>query len=283
MKLSMIHWMREEPLEETVARLAASGYDGLELNGEPDLYDVARVRACLDQHGIELWGAVTLMEHGGRDMVHPDRYVRVGTQRYLEDTIRMIAELGGDVLCCVPSTIGKTQPLADPASEWQWCVDGLRAAGEYAGEHGVRIALEPITRFETYLLNRAEQALAMVADVGLSNVGVCLDTYHMHQEEQDPLAAIRAAGSLLFDFHVADSNRRPPGEGAIDWPPIIAALDEVGYEGHLTAEVDPPRDRSRLATVPEEDGQFTSDYYDQVVAATPSFLRSLVAATPART
>ena len=275
MKLSMIHWMREEPLEQTVARLASAGYDGLEINGEPDHYDAVEVRDILDRHGIVLWGAVTLMEHGGRDMVHPDRFVRVGTQRYLQDTIQLIADLGGQVLCCVPSTIGKTQPLTTPSTEWQWCIDGLRAAGEFAGERGVKIALEPITRFETYLLNRAEQALAMVEDVDLSNVGVCLDTYHMHQEEQDPLQAIRTVGDRLFDFHVADSNRRPPGQGAVDWPPILRALDEIGYTGHLTAEVDPPRDRSRLATVPEEDGQFAGAYYDQVVAATPAFLRTV--------
>src|SRR5581483_3025442 len=82
MKLSMIHWMRQEPLEQTVERLAAAGYDGLEINGEPDLYDTGEVRDLLERHGIELWGAVTLMEHGGRDLVHPDRYVRIGTQRY---------------------------------------------------------------------------------------------------------------------------------------------------------------------------------------------------------
>ena len=111
MKLSMIHWMREEPLEETVGRLAASGYDGIELNGEPALYDAGAVRSCLESHGIVAWGAVTLMEHGGRDLVHPDRYVRVGTQRYLEETIQLIADLGGSVLCCVPSTITMRAPL----------------------------------------------------------------------------------------------------------------------------------------------------------------------------
>lgn len=283
MKLSMIHWMRQEPLEATVTRMATAGYDGLEINGEPDQYDTGEVRDILERHGIDLWGAVTLMEHGGRDMVHPDRYVRIGTQQYLEDTIQLISDLGGQVLCCVPSTIGKTQPLAAPLTEWQWCVDGLRAAGEFAGERGVRIAVEPITRFETYLLNRAEQAIAMVEDVDLPNVGVCLDTYHMNQEEQDPLAAIRAVGSRMVDFHVADSNRRPPGQGAIDWESILRGLEEIGYDGHLTAEVDPPRDRSRLATVPEEDGEFASDYYDEVVAATPAFLRSLaVTATGTR-
>jgi sugar phosphate isomerase/epimerase len=275
MKLSMIHWMRDEPIEETIARLARCGFDGIEINGEPTLYDAPLVRGCLDEHRLVAWGAVTLMEHGGRDMVHPDRYVRVGTQSYLYETIDLIAGLGGSVLCCVPATIGKLAPLAPPSVEWEWCREGLRAAGEYAGERNVKIAIEPITRFETYLFNRADQALAMVADVDLPNVGVCLDAFHMNIEEDAPLAAIRATGSKLFDFHVADSNRKPPGQGTLDWPEILRVLDEVGYEGHLTAEVDPPRDRSRLGTVPEEDGQLAGDYYEGVVAATPKYLRSL--------
>jgi sugar phosphate isomerase/epimerase len=273
-KLSMIHWMRSEPIEETIARLARTGWDGIEINGEPALYDADLVRSCLEEHGLVAWGAVTLMDYG-RDMVHPDRYVRIGTQAYLHETIDLIAALGGTVLCCVPVTIGKLTSLASPSVEWNWCREGLRTAGEYAGERGVRIALEPITRFETYLLNRAEQALAMVEDVDLPNVGVCLDTFHMNIEETAPLDAIREAGPRLFDFHVADNNRKPPGQGTLDWPSILRTLQEVGYAGHLSAEVEPPRDRSRLATVPEQDGQYTSDFYEDLVAATPKYLRSL--------
>jgi len=272
----MIHWMRSEPLEETVSRLARCGYDGIELNGEPDLYDAGAVADCLDRNGIACWGAVTLMEHGGRDMVHPDLYVRRGTQSYLEDTIDLIARLGGNVLCCVPATIGKLKPLAPADAEWKWCLDGLRAAGEFAGERDVRIALEPITRFETYLFNRAEQAMEMVADVDLPNVGICLDTFHMNIEEDEPLQAIRTVGPVLYDFHIADSNRRPPGKGTLDWSAILLALSDAGYSGHLTAEVDPPRDRSTLARVPEdESGRFSEVYYEEVVASTPRYLRAV--------
>ena len=93
MQISMIHWMRREPLEETIGRLARSGYDGLEINGEPDQYDVGEVRESLQRHGIVLWGAVTLMEHGGRDMVHPDRYVRIDATRPVDDVHRELLAL----------------------------------------------------------------------------------------------------------------------------------------------------------------------------------------------
>ena len=272
----MIHWMRDEPLEETVSRLARAGYDGIELNGEPARYDAPEVRDCLERHEIEAWGAVTLMEHEGRDMLHPDQYVRVGTETYLRDTIDLIAAIGGRTLCCVPSTIGKTRPLADVDSEWSWCVDALRRLGDHAGERGVRIALEPITRFETYFLNRAEQALRLADDVGLENVGVCLDTYHMNMEEEDPLAAIRAVGDRLFDFHVADSNRMPAGEGTLDWAELLGVVWEVGYDGFLTVEVEPARDHTPLRSVPEQDGQFESGYYDDIVSRTVKHLQAAV-------
>jgi D-psicose/D-tagatose/L-ribulose 3-epimerase len=275
MKIAMIHWMREEPLATTVERLSRCGYDALEINGSPERYEPADVRSLLDRHGISLWGAVTLMEHGGKDMLHPDPYVRLGTQAYLEDTVDLVEGSGGEVLCCVPSTIGKLAPLADEQSEWRWAVDGLQRLGAYAGERGVRIAIEPITRFETYFLNRCEQALRLADDVGLPNVGVCLDTYHMNMEEPDLLEAVRSAGDRLFDFHVADSDRRPAGMGSLDWREILATLDEVGYEGFLTVEVEPPRDRSPLGRVPVVDGEFEATYYEEVVRQTATHLRSL--------
>ena len=271
----MVHWMRAEPLSETVERLARCGYDGLEIDGSPEVHDGAEVADLLDRHGLALWGSVTLMEHGGRDVLHPDPYVRRGTQAYLEATVDLVADGGGQVLCCVPSTIGKVAPLADADSEWAWAVEGLRRLGEYAGERGVRIALEPISRFETYFLNRGEQALYLVDDVDLPNVGLCLDAYHMTQEEPDMLGAIRAAGDRLFDFHIADSNRMPAGMGSLDWAGILATLEEVGYDDYLTAEVEPPRDYTPLGRVPVVDGEFEADYYEQIVGETARHLRSV--------
>src|SRR4051812_43373190 len=110
MKLSMHNWMRAEPLEVTLARLARYGYDGLEISGEPARYDVAEVRQMLKRHRLSCWGAVTLMTDG-RDLIHPDRYVRIGSLAYLRDCLTLVRELGGEMLCVVPSTVGKITPL----------------------------------------------------------------------------------------------------------------------------------------------------------------------------
>ena len=135
----------------------------------------------------------------------------------------------------MPSTVGKIVPMASPEDEWRWAVEGLQECQAHAEEVGVRIGLEPLNRFETYFLNRCEQALALADAVG-GNCGVALDTFHMNIEESDLLEAIRAAGDRLVDFHVADNNRMPPGYGALDWDAIARELQGIGYDGHLTVE-----------------------------------------------
>jgi len=245
LKVSMHNWMRPEPIETTISRLASAGYDGIEIAGEPAVYDVAQVRSLLEENGLECWGSVTIMV-GGRDLLHEDRYVRIGSIQYCKDTIDLIAGLGGKMLTVVPSTVGKIVPMGSPEDEWQWAIDSLKEVNAYAEDKGVRLALEPLNRFETYFLNRHDQALALAEDVG-GTCGICLDIFHMNIEEADWPSAIRAAGDKLVDFHVADNNRMPPGQGAIDWELILRTLGEVGYEGYVTVEFVATVDRSRIS------------------------------------
>ena len=117
---------------------------------------------------------------------------------------------------------------------------------EWADRQGVRMGIEPINRFETYFINRGDQALALADAVGAPHLGVVLDAFHINIEEADPLGAIRQAGPRLVDFHVADNNRKPPGEGALDWARLIDTLREIGYDGYLSSEFVLPMDRTPL-------------------------------------
>ncbi len=259
MKFSMHNWMRPEPIETTLERLKRYGYDGIEISGEPAKYDAGEVRRLLDKYGLECWGGVTIMTEG-RDLVHPDKYVRVGTVAYMKDCIKMIHDLDGSIFCVVPSTVGKVKPMASPDEEWTWLVEGLREVGDFALENKVRIGIEPLNRFETYLINRHDQALALADDVD-RNLGVVLDAFHINIEEADPLGAIRATGDRLFDFHVADNNRKPAGQGRYDWQSVIDTFKEMDYQGHLTSEFVLPVDRtplSKLSEKKEADMQFTN-------------------------
>ena len=251
LKVSMHNWMRPEPIETTISRLAEAGYDGIEIAGEPAVYDVGHVRSLLEENGLECWGSVTIMV-GGRDLLHEDRYVRIGSIQYCKDTIDLIAGLGGKMLTVVPSTVGKIVPMGSPEDEWQWAIDSLKEVNAYAEDKGVRLALEPLNRFETYFLNRHDQALALAEDVG-GTCGICLDIFHMNIEETDWEQALRTAASAgrLVDVHVADNNRMPCGQGAIDWADFIGTLEEIGYDDYLTVEFVVPVDRSRVSQLTE--------------------------------
>ena len=104
LKVAMHNWMRAEPIETTITRLGRSGYDGIEISGEPATYDSDEIKRLLGQHGLNCWGSVTLMT-GGRDLVHEDHYVRLASVQYVKDCLSFVASLGGDILTVVPSTV----------------------------------------------------------------------------------------------------------------------------------------------------------------------------------
>ena len=249
MKVAMHNWMRAEPVETTIRRLAKYGYDGIEISYDsvelaPGAPGTAAVRQALRDNGIEFVGSISLM-FAGRDLLHADPAVRESSVEYLKKCVTMIKELrdGGGTMSIVPSEVGKVKAMASPEEEWGWAVEGLKAIREHANAEGVRIAIEPLNRFETNFVNRHDQALLLAQEVG-PDVGVCLDIYHMNQEEADPLRAIRNAGDRLFNFHVADNNRMACGQGALDWAAILGTLKEVGYDDSLTVEFVPPLDRT---------------------------------------
>jgi D-psicose/D-tagatose/L-ribulose 3-epimerase len=242
----MHNWMRSEPIETTIARLSRLGYDGIEISGEPAQYDAGKVKELLAKHRLQCWGAVTLM-FNGRDLVHEDSYVRMLSIQYTKDCLTFAAALGGKILTLVPS--GRLTPMASPESEWKWAVDGMKECQEHAEKVGVRIAIEPLCRFETYFINRHDQALELAYQVG-GNCGVCLDFFHMNIEEDDWAKALKvtADAGKLYDVHVADNNRMPPGQGAIDWKRAIGDVQAAGYEGYVTVEFFVPLDRTPRST-----------------------------------
>jgi sugar phosphate isomerase/epimerase len=201
------------------------------------------------------------------------------------------------MMCIVPAEVGRTAPHGDAKDQWKWAVEGLKPLADVARKCKVKIGLEPLNRFETNFLNRCDQALALAKEIG-DDVGVVLDAFHINIEEEDPVAAIRAAGKKLVDFHVADTNRRPPGQGHHDWGAIIGALKEIGYQGTLTSEFVNPVDRTPVSRKPAAWGgmltaegasaaqlKFIQDHgsgvlseaeYDKAVEETIQYLRKFV-------
>jgi D-psicose/D-tagatose/L-ribulose 3-epimerase len=242
MFLSMHNWMRAEPIEITIRRLAKNGIPTIEIEGEPTRYDTNEVNRLLKENGVKCWGSVSIM-NPGRDLIDAHPEVRASSVQYLKDCIKMVQELGGREMTIVPSTVGKTKPMASPEEEWQWAVEGLKEVYAYAEQAGVVLGLEPLNRFETNFLNRHDQAVMLAEAVG-PNCGVCLDAFHINIEEADLYQAITDTGRKLAAFHIAENNRMAPGQGDYKWVKLIKTLDDAGYKNALTLEFVAPLDRT---------------------------------------
>ena len=119
---------------------------------------------------------------------------------------------------------------------WEHCVRSMKEAIKEAEDCGVIVSVEVLNRFEHFLLNTCDEALRFVDEVGSPNLKILLDTYHMNIEEDSLGQAIIKAGDRLGLLHVAESNRRPPGNGHIPWDEVIGALKQIDYQGDTVLE-----------------------------------------------
>jgi sugar phosphate isomerase/epimerase len=242
MELAMHNWMRAESIETTIRRASKLGYHKLEIAPMPEVYTTKEVRKLLMDYHMRCWGSVTLML-GERNLLTRDEAQREKSIQYAKDVVKFAKELDGEMITIIPGTVGKTEPEGRPQEEWEWAVQSMKEINAYAQASGILLALEPINRFEAYLINRADQALALADAIG-PNCGICLDTFHMNIEEDDMFAAMRRTKGRLVNFHVSDNNRMAPGMGKLDWPKIIETLHEIGYDKVLSVEFCSPLDRT---------------------------------------
>jgi sugar phosphate isomerase/epimerase len=163
----------------------------------------------------------------------------------LRSQLSVIAQLGGEGVL-TPASWGMFSlrlppfvPPRDPDEDRKVLLEALVQLGEHAAREGVWLAVEPINRYEDYMVNRLDQAVDLAAEVrraGFDSVRVCADLFHMNIEEDDLAAAIRQAGPWIAHVHVDDSNRLQPGTGHMDFAGVFAALHDIGYDGWLTLE-----------------------------------------------
>jgi D-psicose/D-tagatose/L-ribulose 3-epimerase len=230
------------PLDQTLGRIAAAGYDGVEIPGEPERFNPAEVRRLLAGHGLAPLGltASCTVPATRRDLAHPDPAIRADAVRYIIECLRFAAEVGAPLVQMLPSGETRLAPLATQAQEWAWSVEAMQQAARQAERLGVKISIEPLNRYEAYLVTSTEDALAYLAAVASPWVGTTLDMFHANLEEPDITRSILAAGARLLHVHVADTNRQGLGRGHLDLAAVAAALGEIRYAGAVVLEVMPP-------------------------------------------
>ncbi len=228
----------DERLAELVPRIAGWGFDVVEIPVEqPGQWDPARTATLLADHG--LGASVCAVMPDGRDLTVDDAEVVRATQDYLRTCVDVAATVGSGVVGGpMYAPVGRTWRIG--ADERRQVLDSLAAAlgpvVDYAADASVRLAVEPLNRFETSLINTTAQGLELIERVGSPACGLLLDTFHMNIEERDVAAAVRAAGPHLAHLQVCANDRGTPGADHLDWPGIADAIADLGYDGPVCIE-----------------------------------------------
>ena len=212
-----------------------------------------------------------------RDISHEDEQRRRGGTGYLRNCVDFAAAVGSSLVSGpMYAPTGQTRLLdaGARAAQWARATESLAQVAEHARAANVRLAVEPLNRFETDLVNTVEQGVRLCADVGADNVGLLLDTFHMNIEEKSLPAAITTAGPRVFHFQASENDRGTPGSGHIAWEEVVAALRGIDYAGSVVVE-------SFLPTVQEIARAVSlwrpvADSMDALAADSVRFLRPLL-------
>jgi D-psicose/D-tagatose/L-ribulose 3-epimerase len=230
--------LTDATLAELAPRIAGWGFEVIELPVEnPGDWDPARAATLLADLGLA--ASVVLVMGEGRELVAADATTVVATQDYLRHVVD-VAEVVGSPVIGGPAyaSVGRTWRMSpeERTTRYAELRDGLAPVVTHAAAAGVRVAVEPLNRYETSLLNTVDQTLAALDGLPDNGCGIALDIYHMNIEETDIAAAVRRAGGRIAHVQVCANDRGAPGADHLDWPGFLTALDDAGYRGPLVIE-----------------------------------------------
>ena len=227
-----------EAIKDLAPHVKSMGFDILEIAVEnPDLIDVKVVKEILQDN--ELAAIVCGAFGPNRNISSSDPEIRENARKYRLWLIDAADQLGSETICGpMYSAVGKDH-IEDPVErleEWQRAVAGIKEIAAVAQKKGIKLAMEPLNRFETDMINVVSQGLKFIEETGMDNVGFHLDTFHMHLEEKNSADAIRKAGKKVFHFHAFENDRGIPGTGQVHWDEIVKALKDINYQGPVVIE-----------------------------------------------
>lgn len=240
-------------LEERLRKAAALGYDGVELMVvRPADLDAQAIRALLRSLNLEAAAVATgaLARVEGLTLLAQNPEVSQQAMVRLQEVVDFASEIGAS-LVTVGSFRGRLAWAGIGGREK--LVRVLSQACAHGATKGVRLALEPLNRYESDCIHCVDEALKFVREVGHDNLGVLVDTFHANIEEPSIVGGLSQAmaAGRLWHVHVGDSNRLSPGRGHIHFGEIMTVLRALGYQGYLSAELlgHPDPDAAAAATV----------------------------------
>lgn len=224
-------------LNDNLFRISQLGYDGVELAiRDPRSINLPELDAMLLHHHLEVPAIGTGQAWGeeGLSFSDPDPRVRRLAIERIQQHIPLAEHWNAVIIIGLIRGIAR-KDVSHPQA-YKWVVDALHECTQAARASAVRLAIEPINRYETSLINNIAQGLELIDAVSAENLGLLLDTFHMNIEDADMHTGIRQAGKRIFHFHVADSNRHHPGAGHLDFSAILGTLTKTGYQGFISGE-----------------------------------------------
>ena len=216
------------------------GFDAVEIFPPgPDSIDTVELRKILSDNGLSVAAVGTgagWVKHK-LTLTSADSTIHAKAMAFVESMIDFAAVFDAPVI--IGSMQGRWGDGSSRETAMGYLSQSLLNLGLYAAKFNLPLLYEPINRYETNLINRLDDGVALLKGLATSNVKILADLYHMNIEEVNLSAAIRAAAGFIGHVHFADSNRRAAGMGHTDFAPIVAALRDIGYSGYLSAEVLP--------------------------------------------
>jgi D-psicose/D-tagatose/L-ribulose 3-epimerase len=211
---------------------ASAGLDFVEIPLlRPAEFDASATRALLDAHGL----AATCSLGLPADAALPGD--PAAAERFLRHAVEVVAAVGSPVLTgVIYGTLGEQVGRPPTDADYDVIAATLKRIARDAAAAGVSLGIEPVNRYESFLVNTTGQALDLLARIDEANVFLHLDTYHMNIEERGFAAPIVAAGTQMRYIHLSESDRGTPGRGNVDWEGVFEGLSAIGYDGDLVME-----------------------------------------------
>lgn len=217
------------------------GFDGIELRSRGDFHFASRLPELTraQANGVVMLTACVEMSHFIGAF---DADLRADAVAQLRSQLSVMAVIGG-VGVMTPASYGmfsrRLPPFEPPRSAEEdraILLDGLGALAVHAASEGVSLFLEPLNRYEDYLVNSLADAASLVREIGSAGLSIVADTYHMNIEERDSAAALQNVAPLIGHVQASDSNRLEPGAGHVDWALFGATMKSIGYSGSIAIE-----------------------------------------------
>ena len=255
-KFGVSTWLFTSPfqtssIEELFPKIAKMGFDVIEIAVEdPSLIDGHAVKAALQKYKLK---AVVCGAFGPtRDLTNDDPAIHDNCFKYIEECLDLCVLWDtGFFAGPMYSAVGKARMLspAQRKTEWNLAVTNLRKVCDMAQQRGLEIALEPLNRFESDLVNTAFDVVRLVDEINHPCAKVILDGFHMSIEEPNIEEAIRIVDDKLIHIQVSENYRGTPGTGQTNWDAYRRGLEAINYKGTVSIESFTPNNQELAQAV----------------------------------